>query len=143
MFRLPRHYADEIIAHAREDAPNECCGILAGQDAEILRLYRALNSEQSPYRFNIDPQDLYRIYSEVEAAGWKFIAIYHSHPGGQAYPSSTDLTMAQTAGPGEVLDLWPGVVYLIVSLADPSSPQIRAFRLERGTVAEETLHLTD
>ncbi len=143
MFRLPRRYADEIIAHASEEAPIECCGILAGRDGEILRLYRALNSEQSPYRYNIDPQDLFRIHSEVEAAGWEFIAIYHSHPGGQAYPSSTDLTMAQTAGPGEALELWPGVVYLIVSLADPSSPQMRAFRLERGILAEETLYLTD
>ena len=143
MFELPRRYAEEMIAHAREEAPNECCGILAGEGGRVLRLYRAVNAEHSPYRFDIDSRDLYRIHAEVEALGWEFVAIYHSHPQSEAYPSPTDVAMARLPGPGETVDLWPGAVYLIVSLADPGSPQIRAFRIEKGAVVEEALELID
>jgi proteasome lid subunit RPN8/RPN11 len=143
VFDLPRRHAEEIVAHAREEAPNECCGIIAGKDGRALKLYRARNAERSPYRFDIDSRDLYRIHSEVESLGWEFVAIYHSHPGGEAYPSPADLAMARTAGPGEAVDLWPGAVYLIVSLAVPGGPQIRAFRLEAGAVREEAVNLTD
>ena len=142
MFELPRRYAEEMIAHARAEAPNECCGILAGKDGQALRLYRAVNAEQSPYRFNIDPQDLYRIHAEATALGWRFVAIYHSHPGGEAYPSPADVGMSRLPGPDETVDLWPGVIHLIISLADPGSPRIRAFRLKAGAVAEEALHMT-
>jgi proteasome lid subunit RPN8/RPN11 len=141
VFQLPRRYAEDIIAHAREEAPNECCGILAGRDGRVRRLYRARNAEQSPYRFNVDPRDLYRIHCETESRGWEFVAIYHSHPQSEAYPSPTDVAMARAAGPGEAIDLWPGAVYLIVSLVDAASPRIRAFRIEGGAVSEETLVL--
>jgi len=143
VFELPRRYAEEMIAHAREEAPNECCGILAGEGGRALRLYRAVNAEHNPYRFDIDSRDLYRIHAEVEALGWEFVAIYHSHPQGEAYPSPTDVAMARLPGSGETVDLWPGTVYLIISLAGASAPQIRAFHIEKGAVVEETLVLTD
>ncbi len=141
MFQLPRAYAEEIIAHAREETPNECCGIIAGRGGHAERLYRAANAERSPYRYEIDPQDLFRIHSEVESLGWEFVAIYHSHPASQAYPSPTDLAMARTSGPGEPSELWPGVVYLIVSLANPASPRLRAFCLEGDAPTEEEIVL--
>ena len=143
MFELPHRYLEEIIAHAREEAPNECCGIIAGKDGHSLKLYRARNSEQSPFRYNIDPADLYRIHSEVEALGWEFLAIYHSHPQSEAYPSATDVIMAATTGAGEPVELWPGAVYLIISLLDRASPKVRAFRIEGGAVTEEALSLLD
>jgi proteasome lid subunit RPN8/RPN11 len=141
VFELPRRYAEEMIAHAREEAPNECCGILAGEGGRVLRLYRAINAERSPYRFDIDSRDLYRIHAEVEALGWEFVAIYHSHPESEAYPSPTDVAMARLPGSGENVDLWPGAVYFIVSLIDPDAPRIRAFRIEKGAVVEEALEL--
>lgn len=143
MFTLPRRYAEEIIDHARAEAPNECCGILAGKEGRALRLYRAVNAEASPYRYNIDPQDLYRIHTEVEERGWAFLAIYHSHPKSEAYPSETDVRRSQLPGAGQTVDAWPDVYHLIVSLADPQSPLIRAFRIEEGRVAEEPLQLLD
>jgi [CysO sulfur-carrier protein]-S-L-cysteine hydrolase len=133
VFDLPRDYADEIIGHAREEAPTECCGILAGKDGRALRLYRATNAERSPHRYDIGAEELYRIHSEVESLGWEFVAIYHSHPSGEAYPSPRDVAEAY----------WPDAVYLIVSLADAASPRIRAFRLRDGAVSEEDLCLTD
>ena len=98
VFELPRRYAEEIIAQAREEAPNECCGILAGEGGQALKLYRAVNAEHSPYRFDVDARDLYRIHSEVESLGWRFVAIYHSHPQTEAYPSATDVAMAACPG---------------------------------------------
>ena len=143
MFNLQRRHAEEIVAHAREEAPNECCGILAGKNGRALKLYRAVNAERSPYRYNIDAQDLYRIHSEAQAEGWEFVAIYHSHPDAEAYPSPTDVALARWPGGDKDVDRWPGVCYLIVSLHDPQSPQIRAFRLHDGAVSEEPLRLVD
>ncbi|MGD0766544.1 MAG: M67 family metallopeptidase [Dehalococcoidia bacterium] len=143
MFRLQRRHAEEIVAHAREAAPNECCGILAGKNGRALKLSRAVNAEESPYRYNIETQDLYRIHSEARAKGWEFVAIYHSHPDAEAYPSETDVALARWPGGDVYVDAWPGVRYLIVSLADAQSPVIRAFRIEEGRVSEESLQVVD
>ncbi|MDI6857929.1 MAG: M67 family metallopeptidase [Dehalococcoidia bacterium] len=143
MFRLKRNHARQIIAHARDEAPNECCGILAGKDGQVLELYRAVNAENSPYRYSIDPGELFRIYTDVESKGWQFLAIYHSHPGSEAYPSRTDIELAQWRGPDGAAPLWPDVCYLIVSLADPASPVIRAFHIEEGRVVEDSILLED
>ena len=131
MFVLERKYADEIIAQARDEAPNECCGVLAGRDGRVEKLFRAVNAEKSPYRYNVDPQDLLRIYRECDASGWDFLAIYHSHTHTEAYPSPTDVRLAA----------WPESTYIIVSLADAESPVLRAFRIQDGRVSEEELKI--
>ena len=131
MLRLERSHVDEIIAHARKDDPNECCGIIAGNDGRPTKLYRAVNAEASPYRYNVDPKDLLRIYRDIEDQGWDVLAIYHSHTHTEAYPSPTDVKLAA----------WPDAYYLIVSLADDANPVLRAFRIQDGEVAEEPLEV--
>ncbi len=131
MLKLKRSYVDEIIAHAREDTPNECCGIIAGNDGTATKLYRAINAEASPYRYSVESQDLFRIYKEIEANDWDVLAIYHSHTHTEAYPSATDIKLAS----------WPDARYLIVSLADDTNPVLRAFRIEEGEVSEEELQI--
>ena len=132
MLKLDRAYVDEIIAHARQDAPNECCGIIAGNDGHHpTKLYRALNAEASPYRYNVDPKDLLRIYRDLDSNGWDVLAIYHSHTHTDAYPSPTDVRLAS----------WPDAYYLIVSLADGAKPVLRAFRIQDGAVSEEELEI--
>jgi len=131
VFVLERRYADEIIAQARDEAPNECCGILAGRDGRVEKLFRAVNAEKSPDRYNVDSHDLLRIYRECEANGWDFLAIYHSHTHTEAYPSPTDVGLAA----------WPDSTYIIVSLADPENPVLRAFRIQDGRVSEEELRI--
>jgi len=131
VFVLERQYADEIIAQAREEAPNECCGVLAGRDGRVEKLFRAVNAEKSPYRYNVDPQDLLRIYRECDANGWDFLAIYHSHTHTEAYPSPTDARLAA----------WPDSIYIIVSLAEPENPVLRAFRIQEERVSEEELRI--
>ena len=129
MLTLPREFIDEMIAHAREDAPNECCGIIAGRDGHALKLFRANNAEASPYRYNVDPQDLFRIHRECDENGWGFIVIYHSHTASEAYPSATDVRLA----------FWPEAYYVLVSLMDPEKPVVRGFRIEDGRVSEEEI----
>ena len=130
-FELEQAYIDEMVAHARQEAPNECCGVLAGKDGRVLKLYRAVNAEASPYRYNVDPKDLLRIYRECESQGWDFLAIYHSHTHTEAYPSPTDVGLAA----------WPEALYLIVSLAHPERPVVRGFRIAERRVQEMALHV--
>ncbi|HEY7802564.1 MAG TPA: M67 family metallopeptidase [Dehalococcoidia bacterium] len=128
---LPRAYIDEMVAHAQEDAPNECCGIIAGSDGAATKLYRAINAEASPYRYSVDAKDLLRIHNDADAHDWDFLAIYHSHTHTEAYPSPTDVRLA--AG-------WPDAYYILVSLMD-AEPVVRAFRIEAGEVREEAIEV--
>ncbi|MCH8026232.1 MAG: M67 family metallopeptidase [Chloroflexi bacterium] len=132
MLTLDRSYVDEMIAHAREDVPNECCGIIAADDGAAKKLYRAVNAEASPYRYNVDPKDLLRIYHDLDDRGWDVMVIYHSHTHTEAYPSPTDTRLAA----------WPDAYYVIVSLEDEANPVVRAFRITDGEVAEEELKIS-
>jgi proteasome lid subunit RPN8/RPN11 len=120
---------DEIVAHAREDAPNECCGLIAGADGQATRVHRARNEFASPMRFNVHPQDLIRITTEIEDGGEELVGIYHSHPRSDAFPSQTDVNLAAN---------WPDPLWLICSLAD-SEPVVRAFSIRDGKVEEVEL----
>jgi [CysO sulfur-carrier protein]-S-L-cysteine hydrolase len=124
--RIPRPIYDEMLDHARAEAPNECCGILGGKDGEAMTLYRATNAEQSPLRYTLDPNDLFRItFREIPERDEEMLAIYHSHTGSPAYPSQTDINLAT----------YPDAVYLILSLAEDEEP-LRGFRINDGEVAE-------
>jgi proteasome lid subunit RPN8/RPN11 len=126
---LPREFIDEMVAHAREDAPNECCGIIAGKDGTATKLFRAKNAEASPYRYSVDSTDLFRIFRECDVNDWGFLAIYHSHTASEAYPSPTDVRLA----------FWPEAYYILVSLENPEEPVVRAFRIEDAEISEEEL----
>ena len=132
MFRIEKRYIDDMIAHAREEAPNECCGFLAGKDGRVLQFYRGTNAEQSRYRYEVDSDELYRIHRECEERGWEFVGIYHSHPSTEAYPSPTDVRRAS----------WPEALYFVVSLRDSENPDVRAYRIVDGQVSEEELEVT-
>ncbi len=131
MLTLEKRFVDEMVAHAQVEAPNECCGIIAGLDGRAVKLFRAKNGEASPYRYNVDPQDLFRIYRESDQNGWEFLAIYHSHTFSEAYPSRTDVRLA----------FWPESRYILVSLKEPQQPVVRAYRIVDGQVREEELRI--
>lgn len=128
---LGQPYIDEMIAHAKEEAPDECCGIIAGKDGRPTKLYRATNAEHSPYRYSVDPKDLLRIHREVDERDEEFLVIYHSHTHTEAYPSPTDVRLAS----------WPDAYYVLVSLMDDARPAVRAFRILDSTVTEEPIEL--
>ncbi|GAB4520355.1 MAG: hypothetical protein Kow0047_31550 [Anaerolineae bacterium] len=116
---LPTAFYEEIIAHAREGAPEEICGILSGKDGVVTGLYRARNV--APTRiidYTVDDQTLLKQF-EFEARGEMMIGIYHSHPESPAFPSATDARQA----------FYPDAAYLICSLEDPRRPVLRAYAL--------------
>ena len=126
---LRQSFIDEMIAHAKKEAPNECCGIIAGKNGRAVKLFRAKNAEASPYRYNVEPKDLFRIFRECEENGWSFLAIYHSHTASEAFPSPTDVRLAT----------WPEAYYVLVSLKDTDKPVVRGFRILDGAISEEEL----
>jgi [CysO sulfur-carrier protein]-S-L-cysteine hydrolase len=125
--RIARPLLDEIVAHARDDVPNECCGMVAGTNGQATRVYRARNSEASPFRYTIHPQDQFKITMEIEDRGEEIAAIYHSHTKSPPDPSQTDINLA---------DNWPEPLYLICSLAKEDAPEVRAWAIRDGKVEE-------
>ena len=130
--RISRDLLDEIVAHAREDIPDECCGMVGGSDDTAATVYRARNAEASPLRYSLDAQDQFRIMKEMEEGGEELVAIYHSHTASPAYPSQTDVNLAT----------YPDAVYLIVSLQDSESPEIKGFHIRDGQIDESELLVT-
>ena len=90
---LRQEHLDQMIAHALEDAPNECCGLIAAREGRVTALHRAVNAEASPYRFSIDFREQRRIEEAMDAAGDSLAGFYHSHTGSPARPSPTDIRM--------------------------------------------------
>jgi proteasome lid subunit RPN8/RPN11 len=124
--RIEQRLLDEIVAHAREDLPNECCGMVGGADGEARTVYRAANAEASPFRYSIDSKEQFRLMKEIEDGGEDLVAIYHSHTKSPAYPSQTDVNLAG----------WPDAVYLIASLADPDGPEVNGFWIRDGDISD-------
>jgi [CysO sulfur-carrier protein]-S-L-cysteine hydrolase len=127
--RIARALLDDIVAHAREEAPNECCGMVASRDGEAVTVYRTTNAAASPLRFEIEPGEQIRVHGEIEAAGLELGAIYHSHTRTEPQPSQTDVNFAVW---------WPGVLWIIVGLADGES-SVRTWRIDDGKVIEAEL----
>ena len=123
--KLTKGQIDELIAHAREDDPNECCGMIGAGNGAATSIYKARNAEASPLRYNLDPTDQFRIMTEMEERDEELAAIYHSHTKSPAYPSQTDINLAA----------YPDALYVIVSLLDGEEP-VRAFRIGDGGVEE-------
>lgn len=118
---------DELIAHAREEAPNECCGYARGRSGRVDEVFRSENLRRSPYGYELDGRSLLAA-NELDEAGYDVI-IYHSHPRSAAEPSQTDINLAH----------YPHWRYVIVSLAE--EPQVRAWRIADGKVDEERIEL--
>ncbi len=126
--RIPRDMLADIVAHARAEAPNECCGMIAAEDGEAVRIYRATNSAASPLRYEIEGLEQFRMQREIEDAGWDLGAIYHSHTRSAPFPSQTDINLA----------FYPDALYVIVGVAGPE-PEVRAFRIVDARVEEVEL----
>ena len=128
--RISRDLVDRMVAHAREEAPNECCGIVAARDGDAVALHPARNVAASPLRYEMDGMEQYRIQSALEEEGLALGAIYHSHTRSAPYPSQTDINLA----------FYPDSLYVIVGLAG-GEPEVRAFRIVDGEVSEEALEI--
>lgn len=131
--QISRPLLEEILQHARDDLPNECCGIVATENGEAVKVFRATNAEASPVRYSLDPREQYRITMEIDDQGWELGAIYHSHTRSEPYPSQTDVNLA----------FYPDALYVIVSLRKPDDPEVRAFRIAEERIEEVALSVED
>jgi proteasome lid subunit RPN8/RPN11 len=126
--RMPRDLYEQMVEHARQEAPNECCGMIAAHDGDAVKLYRATNAAASPLRYEIDGAEQYRIQMEIYDSDLELGAIYHSHTRTEPYPSQTDINLA----------FYPEALYVIVGLAN-GEPDVRAFTIRSGQVADAEL----
>jgi len=123
---MSRAFRDMMIAHALEEVPNECCGLLLGRDGVVERVVAVKSDPPAPDRYYMDPVRQVEVFEEMQKHGQSLIGIYHSHPRGPAGPSGADVQMAYHRG----------VAYVIISLADADSPGVRAFMLQDGGFEE-------
>jgi [CysO sulfur-carrier protein]-S-L-cysteine hydrolase len=128
--RISQGLVDEVVSHAREDVPNECCGLIGGVDGVATAVHRVPNAAASPLRFEMDPQEQYNAWKAIEDDGQELLAIYHSHTKSAAYPSQTDVNQAVA---------WPDPIWVIVSLQDPDSPDVKGYRLKDLKIADAEL----
>lgn len=156
--KIPQHILDEMIAHARELDPLECCGLLAGKDDQITHLYRIKNvvalegaeklanfdeakiahlqrlspHERAEIAFVLDAHDLSLAQKDMRAKGIELKVVYHSHPKDPARPSVTDKKIAT-----DYEDNWNKInlaipVYLIISLKDKLNPDLQVYRIQNN-----------
>lgn len=126
--RIGRDLYDDIVAHARQDAPDECCGMIGTRDGVAVVVHRAENAAHSPLRYEIAPQDQYRIEMAIEDAGLELGVIYHSHTRSDPYPSQTDINLA----------FHPDALYVIIGVTTEEAV-VRAFRIVERKVEEVAL----
>ena len=139
---IPATIVQSMIDHARTGVPNEACGLIVGErpaaaGGRALRFEPTRNAAASPYRYEIHPEDLYRLTVATDDADQVFWGIVHSHTHTPAVPSPTDVGLA----------FYPDALYILVSLADdeadPASgaPRIRAWRIIEGASHEVELEV--
>ncbi len=123
---LRRADLDAIIAHARREAPRECCGLGFGRGERVERVVRVTNLAPGNTRYEADPRELIQHFRAMDERGEELVVIYHSHPVSPPRPSATDLAGAH----------YPESAYLIVSLADPERPNWAAWQIANGSARE-------
>jgi proteasome lid subunit RPN8/RPN11 len=126
-----------IIDHCNAGLPNESCGMLGGKDGMVEKVYPMQNAKPGPDYYEMEPEEQFRVMKDIRDSGLELIGLFHSHPTGQAYPSSVDVQQAYW--PGTELPNYPDAVYVIVSLMERTKPVARGFSIEEGKVNEVLL----
>jgi len=139
---LASNHWERMLRQATAEAPLECCGLLAGKEEQVQRLFPMRNAAHSPVRFTLDPQEQFDIFNAMEERGLELLGIYHSHPNGPASPSRTDI--AEAAYPVVNLILSPVQAPAETPRQVPAAGQwqVRGFWIEAGRVVEVPLEIT-
>ncbi|WP_152361369.1 Mov34/MPN/PAD-1 family protein [Microlunatus speluncae] len=139
MLKISQAYLDEMIKHAREDFPDEACGVIIGPEdtRDLARLVRITNAERSPTYFRFDPDERLQLSNEMFPLDQEVLVVYHSHTSTEAYPSRTDISEAYE----------PQAHYVIVSLEESGREEgpvsVRAYRILDGDVTEEEITIRE
>ena len=134
MLKIKKHDLQRIYDHCDQAYPDEACGILAGRDRNVEKIYEMTNAKPSPSYYEMDPAEQLRVMKEIRQTGMELVGIYHSHTSSSAYPSNTDVKQAYF--PETLYPNYPGAVYLIVTLMDRKNPGARGFTIEENAIAE-------
>jgi proteasome lid subunit RPN8/RPN11 len=124
---IPADVRDEMVRHALEGLPFEACGLLAGRDGRVERFFPMKNADESRTTYRLDSREQFEVFNEIDEKGWELSGIFHSHTHTEAYPSETDRRQA----------FYPEAHYVLLSLTDPSDPQLRAFTIREGEIEEQ------
>ena len=122
--KIPADIFEQMVNQAEADAPIEACGILAGTESVVQKLYKMTNTNQSNEHFMMSPEEQFAVVKEIRSAGLEMLAIYHSHPESPARPSEEDIRLAFT----------PNILHVIISVQVPDKPDVKAFKIEGGSV---------
>jgi [CysO sulfur-carrier protein]-S-L-cysteine hydrolase len=130
--KIRRTIIEQMIQHAREEAPIEACGYLGEKDGVISGSFRLKNADASPEHFSFTPEEQFAAMRQMRAGGLRMRAVYHSHPASPARPSAEDIRLAND----------PALWYVIVSLAQ-TVPEVKAFVIRQGEVAVEPVEIEE
>jgi [CysO sulfur-carrier protein]-S-L-cysteine hydrolase len=131
--RIARSMLDQIVAQARAEAPNECCGIIGTRDGGAVTVFPVRNAAASPLRYEMDPKDQLRVFEALDDAGLDVGAIYHSHTRSDPLPSQTDINLA----------FYPDALYVILGVKDADHDDVRAWRIVDAKVSEAALEVEE
>lgn len=130
---IPNYIFSDMLKQARAEAPIEACGILAGGDGRVEKLYKMTNVEQRRDHFMMAPAEQFTAVKEIRSASLDVLAIYHSHPETPARPSAEDIRLALT----------PGMIYVIVSLLGNNGPVVKGFQIEDSSINEVPVKIVE
>ena len=131
MIRIPKPIYIAMIEHARKESPLECCGILGGRDGAVEKAFELSNTEKSPIRYSMSPQEQLKAFEEMDRGSLEMVAIYHSHTNTIPFPSETDVKLA----------FYPEVFSIIISLEEEKNPLVKAFRVQKDAIYPEEIEV--
>ena len=131
---VKREIYEELLRHCLKEPAKEVCGILAGRNKRIEKIFPLTNISDSPKLcYHINPKEQLAVFKRLRADELELTAIYHSHVDSPAYPSAKDIELA----------FYPESSYIIVSLSDLQALVARSFRIVEGKIEEEELVCVD
>jgi proteasome lid subunit RPN8/RPN11 len=135
MLTIPRELHDKIVAHARQDHPDEACGVLAGPAGSDRpeRFIAMTNAERSPTFYRFDSAEQFGVWRDMDDDDEEPVVIYHSHTATEAYPSRTDISYASE----------PQAHYVLVSTRGEDQTEFRSYRIIDGVVTEEPVTVVE
>ena len=134
MLKIKKTDLQVLFDHCLAGYPDEACGMLGGKNGMVEKVYCMTNAKPGPDYYEMDPEEQFRVMKHIRDSGLEMIGLFHSHPQGQAYPSTVDVNQAYW--PGTQLPNYPEAVYVIATLMDRAHPVARGFSIEEGTVTE-------
>ena len=126
MIKIDKKHHQAMLKQLRSRLPLEDCGLMAGVNNHVERIYPVTNKLASPFAYEMEPLELLESIMDLEDDGLELLAIYHSHPNGPEIPSASDVAQAY----------YPESAYIIISFHDRTHPSVRAFHIKEGHVTE-------